>query len=185
MTDSPVSPSGSHSDSPSDSADIRRCVVVGVTSGQPDAVVRTAVGLAAALGVDLVCAHVDRGAYVVAEHPDGSVEARPIDPDASDWTGNRFDPTLAHRIGRLAEAAQVRIQVRELAGGIAQALGRLAGVLDAQLIVVGSRGGPGFSMHEHIGRSVAGQLAHRQPRPVVIVPWPHHAGGSSSRGPAA
>ena len=41
---------------------------------------------------------------------------------------------------------------------------------DAELIVVGSRSGVRASMREYFGGSVAVHLAHRQHRPVVIVP---------------
>ena len=52
-----------------------RSVVIAVTSHQPDSVIRTAAWLARSLDVELVCAHVDTSAYVVEEHPDGTVEA--------------------------------------------------------------------------------------------------------------
>jgi nucleotide-binding universal stress UspA family protein len=65
----------------------------------------------------------------------------------------------------------VTVELRELAGDIAHALGRLAEVLGSELIVVGSRrGGLRSSMHEFFGGSVAAHLAHRQPRPLVVVP---------------
>jgi nucleotide-binding universal stress UspA family protein len=41
------------------------------------------------------------------------------------------------------------------------------------MIIVGSRrGGLRSTMHEFFGGSVAAHLAHRQPRPVVVVPLP-------------
>jgi hypothetical protein len=49
------------------------CIVVGVTEHQPPQVIRQAAGFARRFGATLVCAHVDADAYVVAEHPDGSV----------------------------------------------------------------------------------------------------------------
>lgn len=147
-----------------------RRVLVGVTKRQPDIVVLTAARLARALGADLVCAHVDPTAYVVTEHPDGSVDSRPVDPDVQEWTGTTFDPPLAERVRRIAEAEGVRLRVVELAGEIARALARLAEVVDAELIVVGSRSGVRASMREYFGGSVAVHLAHRQTRPVVIVP---------------
>ena len=58
-------------------------------------------------------------------------------------------------------------------GTLAHALGRLAEVLDAEMIIVGSRrGGLRSSLHEFLGGSVAAHLAHRQLRPVVVVPLP-------------
>lgn len=145
--------------------------MVGVTPQQPVAVLREAVRLARQFKAVLVCANVEAGSYVVAEHPDGSVESRPIDPDQPDWNAAVFNGGLAHRIREVADQEGVRVEFRELAGDIAHALGRLAEVLDAEMIIVGSRrGGLRSTMHDFFGGSVAAHLAHRQPRPVVIVP---------------
>jgi nucleotide-binding universal stress UspA family protein len=148
-----------------------RYIVVGVTPKQPLAVLRHAARFARQFEAVLVCANVEAGSYVVAEHPDGSVESRPIDPDQPDWNTAVFDGDLAHRIRSIADQEGVRVEFRELAGDIAHALGHLAAVLDAEMIIVGSRrGGLRSSMHDFLGGSVAAHLAHRQPRPVVVVP---------------
>lgn len=148
-----------------------RYIVVGVTPKQPVAVLRHAARFARQFEAVLVCANVEAGSYVVAEHPDGSVESRPIDPDQPDWNTAVFDGGLAHRIRSIADQEGVRVEFRELAGDIAHALGHLAAVLDAEMIIVGSRrGGLRSSMHDFLGGSVAAHLAHRQPRPVVVVP---------------
>jgi nucleotide-binding universal stress UspA family protein len=154
-------------------------IVVGVTEHQPPQVIRQAAAFARRFDATLVCAHVDADAYVVAEHPDGSVESRPIDPDLPEWDTAVFDRSLAARIEKLAAAAPVRVEFRELAGDIGHALGRLAEVLGAEMIIVGSRrGGLRVSMHEFFGGSVAAHLAHRQSRPVVVIPLsPVPAGG--------
>jgi nucleotide-binding universal stress UspA family protein len=151
--------------------DAARYIVVGVTPQQPVAVLREAVRLARQFKAVLVCANVEAGSYVVAEHPDGSVESRPIDPDQPDWNTAVFNGGLAHRIHEVADQEGVRVEFRELAGDVAHALGRLAEVLDAEMIIVGSRrGGLRSTMHDFFGGSVAAHLAHRQPRPVVVVP---------------
>ena len=151
--------------------DAARYIVVGVTPQQPVAVLREAVRLARQFKAVLVCANVEAGSYIVAEHPDGSVESRPIDPDQPDWNAAVFNGGLAHRIREVADKEGVRVEFRELAGDIAHALGRLAEVLDAEMIIVGSRrGGLRSTMHDFFGGSVAAHLAHRQPRPVVVVP---------------
>jgi nucleotide-binding universal stress UspA family protein len=151
--------------------DAARYIVVGVTPQQPVAVLREAVRLARQFTAVLVCANVEAGSYIVAEHPDGSVESRPIDPDQPDWNTAVFNGGLAHRIREVADKEGVRVELRELAGDIAHALGRLAEVLDAEMIIVGSRrGGLRSTMHDFFGGSVAAHLAHRQPRPVVVVP---------------
>jgi nucleotide-binding universal stress UspA family protein len=163
-----------------------RYVVAGVTPQQPPIVVQWAARFARRFDAVLVCAHVEAANYVVAEHPDGSVESRPIDPDVPDWDTAVFDSGLATRIRDLAGDAGLQVEFRELAGDIGHALARLAEILEAEMIVVGSRRGGGMrtSMHEFFGGSVAVHLAHRQPRPLVVVPlspkpqgrlpWEHH-----------
>jgi nucleotide-binding universal stress UspA family protein len=147
------------------------CIVVGVTLHQPPQVLRQAARFAKYFNATLVCTNVAADYYVVAEHPDGSVESRPIDPDQPDWEPAAFDGDLADRILALADEYGVRVEFRELAGDIGYALGRLAELLDAEMIIVGSRrGGLRVSLHEFLGGSVAAHLAHRQPRPVVVVP---------------
>ena len=100
------------------------------------------------------------------------MESRPIDPDLPDWGNAVFDSGLADRISRLGGGGSGSSEFRELAGNIGHALARLADVLDADMIIVGSRrgGGARASMHELFSGSVAGHLAHRQPRPLVVVP---------------
>jgi nucleotide-binding universal stress UspA family protein len=150
-----------------------RYIVVGVTPKQPLTVLRQAARFARHFQAALVCANVDPGSYVVAELPDGSVESRPIDPDQPKWNTATFDGGLASRIRSMADQEGVSVEFRELAGDVAHALGRLADVLDAEMIIVGSRrGGLRSSMHELFGGSVAAHLAHRQPRPVVLVSLP-------------
>jgi nucleotide-binding universal stress UspA family protein len=163
-----------------------RYVVAGVTPQQPPIVVQWAARFARQFEAGLVCAHVEAANYVVAEHPDGSVESRPIDPDVPDWDTAVFDSGLATRIRDLARDAGVQVEFRELAGNIGHALARLAEILEAEMIIVGSRRGGGMrtSMHEFFGGSVAVHLAHRQPRPLVVIPlspkpqgrlpWEHH-----------
>lgn len=148
-----------------------RTIVVGVTAHQPDRVVREAARFARVFDACLVCAHVDPGAYVVDEYADGSIDSRPVDPDSVEWNGPLFDPGLAGQIEAWAGEEGVAVEFRQLAGDIAHALARLASVLGSELIVVGSRrGGLRSSMHEFFGGSVAVHLAHRQPRPLVVIP---------------
>jgi hypothetical protein len=91
-------------------------IVVGVTQKQPLTVLREAVRFARQFKAVLVCANVEAGSYVVAEHPDGSVESRPIDPDQPDWNAAVFNGGLAHRIREVADKEGVRVEFRELAG---------------------------------------------------------------------
>jgi nucleotide-binding universal stress UspA family protein len=149
-----------------------RYVVAGVTSQQPPIVVEWAARFARQFEAVLVCAHVEADHYVVKEHSDGSVESRPIDPDLADWESAVFDTGLAARIRGQARDASVEVEFRALAGGIGHALARLAEVLNAEMLVVGSRRGGGVrtSMHEFFGGSVVVHLAHRQTRPLVVIP---------------
>ena len=148
-----------------------RYVVVGVTAGQGDAVVLNAARFAHQFTASLVCANVDTGSYVVQEHPDGSVTSLPIDPDLPELTSTIFDDQLADHIRGIVNERGVEVIFRELAGDPARALARLADALRAELIVVGSRHrGMRPGIQEFFGGSVAAHLAHRQQRPVVVIP---------------
>ena len=155
-----------------------RWVVVGVTPRQPGPVVRQAARFARHFEAVLVCAHVDPTSYVVQEFPDGSVDSRPIDPDGPDWNRTAFDGQLAGTIRALARQEEVRLEFRELAGEVTHALGRLADVLNAEMIVVGTRRrGMGPTIHDFFSGSVAAHLAHRQHRSVVMIPLSPKAAG--------
>ncbi len=152
-------------------------ILVGVNHGQSDVVLHQAVRLARALSAELVCAHVDVGRYVVEERPDGTVVSRPLDPDLPELSDSDFDPALAEHVRSVV--GDVAVTFRELAGDRAYALTRLADICDVEIIVVGSRRrGVRSGIKEFFGGSVAAQLAHRQPRPVVVVPVAPVAPGS-------
>jgi nucleotide-binding universal stress UspA family protein len=160
----------------------QRTLVVGVMARQPDAVATQAAALAAQLGARLVCATVDASRYAVEERPDGSIRSAPFDPDLADADAgpddgaggpsvDRVDPELDARLHALLDPTGVPWETRALAGDPARALAHLAETLDAVMIVVGTherglRGG----MHELFNGSVAAHLAHRQHRPVVVIP---------------
>ena len=144
-------------------------ILVGVNHGQADVVLDQAVRLARAFSAELVCAHVDVGRYVVEERPDGTVVSRPLDPDLPELSESDFDPALAEHIRRRVD--DLPVTFRELAGDRAYALARLADICGVEMIVVGSRRrGVRSGLKEFFGGSVAAQLAHRQHRPVVVVP---------------
>ena len=115
--------------------------------------------------------HLAEGHYVVAERPDGSVESRPMDTDQPDWDTAVFDADLADRIRALARAQQVAVEFRELAGETGRALSRRSR---------SERGGDdrGRQPPRRVARQRArllqrfgcSHLAHRQPRPLVVVP---------------
>ncbi|MDM4763669.1 universal stress protein [Galbitalea sp. SE-J8] len=146
-------------------------VVVGVVPGQPDAVIETAATFAERFHADLVCAWVDVGRYAIGTGLDGAVVSLSIDPDLADGMPEVFDPALRESIAATLDKRGVAWSTRALAGSPASELARLADELDAALIVVGTRE-PGVmgSMREFFAGSVAVQLAHRQHRPIVVVP---------------
>jgi nucleotide-binding universal stress UspA family protein len=146
-------------------------IVVGVFPGQSDAVVEQGRALASRLGAELVCAWVDTGRYVVEEHPDGRIRSMAIDPDVGDAADPGIPPKLSQQLSRILGASDVTWSTRELAGDPARALGHLAEVVGASMIVVGTRrAGMKGSLQGFFNGSTAVHLAHRQHRPLVVVP---------------
>lgn len=159
----------------------QRTLVVGVMPGQPDAVATHAAVLAAQLGARLVCATVRAGRYVVEERADGGIRSAPVDPDLAEPEPgpgepgadlvDRIDPELEEHLHALLDPTGVTWETRALAGDPARALARLAETLDAMMIVVGTHeGGLRGTLHGLFNGSVAAHLAHRQHRPVVVIP---------------
>jgi nucleotide-binding universal stress UspA family protein len=148
-----------------------RRILVGVTYGQPDVVLRHAARFARTFDAALVCAHVDPGRYVVEELPDGSVASLPLDPDLPELKDTDFDQGLVAQVRAAVADDSIDLSFRELAGDVAYALTRLADILDVEMIIVGSRrGGVRAGLKQFLTGSVAAHLAHRQPRPVVVIP---------------
>ena len=161
-------------------------VVVGVSPGQPDSVVEQAASFAAHFDAELVCAHSDIGSYRIEEGPDGEVRSLPIDPDLPLLSDTEFPAELKSRLSAILGSQSVesgsegsgsvgsrslRWSTRALAGDPASALGHLAETLDAAMIVVGTRrASVRGSVREFLNGSVAAHLAHRQHRPVVVIP---------------
>ena len=149
----------------------RSVILVGVEKRLPDAVLLEAAHLARDLGCDLVCAYVDLSRYTVEENKDGSVRALPFDPDLPELDEEVFDSELAAHIKEVLESKDVSWSLRALAGDPAHALGHLAETLNARMIVVGTHDA-GFraGVREFFRSSVAVHLAHRQHRPVLVIP---------------
>ncbi|MBX0299175.1 universal stress protein [Cryobacterium sp. 1639] len=146
-------------------------IVVGVTSGQPDAVVLAASEFATQFGAELICASVDPSRYLLEERPDGSMTSASFDPDSLETTEMEFDPGLRAQIERVLHGRPVEWSTRALAGDPAKALGHLAGTVRAVMIVVGSREPTvRHSLRYLFLGSVAMRLSHGQQRPVVIIP---------------
>ena len=148
-----------------------RRILVGVTYGQSDAVLRHAARFARTFDAALVCAHVDPGRYVVEELPDGSVASLPLDPDLPELKDTDFDQGLVAQVRAAVADDSVDLSFRELAGDVGYALTRLADILDVEMIIVGSRrGGVRAGLKQFLTGSVAAHLAHRQARAVVVIP---------------
>lgn len=149
----------------------RTCVVVGVFKGQPTAVLNEAAVIAGHFAADLVCAFVDASRYSVDRLPDGTVVSMSLDPDMPESRHEKIDPALRSELAAVLDGGNIRWSARALAGGPAQELARLANELDAKMIVVGTRErGMRGTLREFVNGSVAVQLAHRQHRPVVVIP---------------
>lgn len=149
----------------------RTRVIVGVFPGQPDAVVDIAAAFATRFDAELVCAWVDASRYVITESADGSVTSMPIDTDLGDATDHGIPPKLQAQLTRILEHEKIEWSTRALAGDPGRALGHLGEVLDAAMIVVGTRAATvRGTLQEFFGGSVAAHLAHRQHRPTVVVP---------------
>ena len=146
-------------------------ILVGVIPGQPDSVVREAAVFATRFNAELVCATVDPGRYFVDEFADGSVMSLPVDPDPLDVDHDGFSVALRAHLATLLAGSNLVWSTRAIAGDPARALAHLADTLDAVMIVVGTReSGVRASVQEFFGGSVAVHLAHRQHRPVVVIP---------------
>jgi len=146
-------------------------VIVGVAPGQPPHVVEQAAYFASQFGAELVCVFVNQARLPVAEGADGSVTSLSIDPDSSESAEELFDAKLAAGLERVLRDTGVQWRTLVLAGEVSAALARLAERLDAAMIVVGTHDrSVGGSIQEFFNRSVATHLAHRQVRPVVVIP---------------
>ncbi|MGY4858513.1 universal stress protein [Cryobacterium sp. AP23] len=161
---------------------IRTRVVVGVYPGQADGVVLQAAVFAARFEAELVCAWVDPGRHPREDHadaaaPDGGPVIDPlsdaplISAPAPTPPATQFSPYLAAHLERILGGHDITWSTRQLSGDPARALGQLAESLRAAMIVVGTRDGTvRGSLQEFFAGSIAMNLAHRQNRPVVVIP---------------
>jgi len=148
-------------------------VVAGVHPRQDPGILACAAGLAAALGVRLVCVYADPSVFPETGAA-GAVQLLPIDPDAAD-AGESGDAAASEGLDADLQAglaqAPVDWEFHRLWGSPEQALHRTAEELGASLIVVGTRAdGPVHHLEERLAGSVADHLLHHQKRPVVVVP---------------
>jgi len=144
--------------------------VVGVLPEQPLWVLQVAADYATSFDAELICVAADAARYAYQELPDGSLLTAPIDPDLA-AVGPLFGEDRLAEIREVLAPSGVRWSMRELVGMATDALMEVAEQEDALMIVVGARPG-GFrgALRNALTGSVALRLAHRQYRPVVIVP---------------
>lgn len=144
-------------------------VIAGVVPDQSSRVLREAARYAKLHGAPLIVAHVDVTRFVTYEDPDGYVHSAPIDLDIS--SGEAQLSLVQEAAERTLTGSGVDWSVRQLVGDPALAIKHLAEQSDAKLIVIGTRKrGIGESIREFFTGSVAARLAHRQPRPILVVP---------------
>ena len=145
-------------------------LVLGVTWQPSERLARIASGLAASLGVHLVCAFVDPASYLTEWNPVGSRTAVSLDPAANDeaqFPSGHVLRSLEALLGPPGAGWSFRV----LNGDVSQALARLAESTGASLLIVG---GPRAGVLARVDRilegSVSVALARTQPRPVLVVP---------------
>lgn len=144
-------------------------VIVGVIPGQPGRVLKEAARYARLMGVPLLVVYVDVTRFVTYEDPDGYVHSAPIDLAQASGEGGFAEVKAAATA--LLEGYDVSWSTRQLVGDPAMAIKHLAEDVDAKLLVVGTRKrGIGESIREFFTGAVAARLAHRQQRPILVVP---------------
>ncbi|MFT4219024.1 MAG: universal stress protein [Microbacterium sp.] len=154
---------------PPDDPRLRGAVVAAVIPGQSPRVLTEAARYATLMGAPLLVVNVDVTRFVTYEDPDGYVHSAPIDLHVDSGVDD---------LQAVQKAAEAVLDGRDLVWGVHQLVGdpalaikRLADRIDAKLIVVGTRKrGLGESIREFFTGSVAARLAHRQRRPILVVP---------------
>ncbi|HOQ21821.1 universal stress protein [Microbacterium paulum] len=146
-----------------------RAVVVGVIPDQPPRVLKEAARYATLFGAPLIVAHVDITRFVTYADPDGYVQPASLDLDIA--AGEAQLARVRDAATTVLSGTGVDWTVVQLVGDPALALRHLADRAEARLIVVGTRRrGFGESVREFLTGSVAARLAHRQSRPILVVP---------------
>lgn len=152
-----------------DNEKLHGAVIVGVIPDHPPRVLKEAARYAKLFQAPLAVVHVDVTRFVTYEDPDGYVHSAPIDMNIASGEGDlvRVQDAAA---AVLADSG-LEWSVRQLVGDPAMAIKHFADQIDARLLVVGTRRrGIGESIREFFTGSVGARLAHRQHRPILIVP---------------
>lgn len=165
MTDEASEPEGAATAD----ASLHGAVIAGVIPDQSPRVLKEAARYAKLFQAPLVVVHVDVTRFVTYEDPDGYVHSAPIDINIAAGEGElaKVQDAAASVLGDSGP----EWSVRQLVGDPAMAIKHFADEIDARLIVVGTRKrGFGESMREFFTGSVGARLAHRQHRPILVVP---------------
>lgn len=150
-------------------AALHGAVVVGVIPDQSSRVLKEAVRYASLFRAPLVVVHVDVTRFVTYEDPDGYVHSAPIDMNLA--AGESELAKVEDAAASVLAGSDLDWTVRQLVGDPAMAIKHFADQIDARLLVVGTRKrGIGESIREFFTGSVGARLAHRQHRPILIVP---------------
>lgn len=154
------------------SPELKGAVIIGLVPDSPARVMHEAALNARLRGVSVIVVHVDVTRFVTFDDPDGYANSAPADIDvAARARESEFVQGLA---ATQLQDAGVSWSFQQLVGDPALAIKELADTVDASLIVVGTRDrGIGESIREFFTGSVAARLAHRQCRPVLVVPRDH------------
>ncbi len=153
----------------------QHAVIVGVIPDQPARVLREAARYAKLFGAPLLVTHVDVTRFITYEDPDGYVHSAPLDLDIA--SGESMLTVVREAAEQVLAESGIEWSLHQLVGDPALAIKHLAEQSDARLIVVGTRKrGIGESIREFFTGSVAARLAHRQPRPILVVPLGEPAG---------
>jgi hypothetical protein len=145
-------------------------VVLGTGWDPPERLTRAAAGLAAGLGLHLVCAFVDPAGYLTEWEPETSRAAASLDPvpnEEAHFPSGQVLQCLEAILGPPGTEWSFRV----LNGDVARALGRLADSAGASLLIVGGpRPGVLARIDRFLEGSVSAVLTRTQHRPVLIVP---------------
>lgn len=160
----------------------RGSVVVAVVPEQSPRVLQEAARYATLLNTRLVVVNVDVTRFVTYEDPDGYVHTAPIDMHVT--AGGDDLEAVRAQASALLDGRDPEWALEQLVGDPAIAIKHLADRIEAKLLVVGTRKrGLGESIREFFTGSVAARLAHRQHRPILVVPLDEPAADDESLWP--
>ena len=145
-------------------------IILGVDWNFSEHLIRTAEALAATLNAHLICAFVDPASYLIEWEPVNQRVALSLDPsinEEAEFPSGELQAKLEAILGKPGD----RWSFRVLNGDVPKALNRLAENTHAALLVVGAgRKGTLAWLDRTLEGPVAEALAHRQQRPVLVVP---------------